>query len=57
MLLCSITFSWKIYVSISTHLTNYQMYVMHLDTALYVCGTGHHQGRHDKIQLYHNHLR
>jgi len=30
------------------------MYVMRLDTTLYACGTGHHQGRHLKIQMYHS---
>jgi hypothetical protein len=40
-----------------THLANYQMYVMPLDTTLYACGTGHRQGRHLKIQMYDNHRR
>jgi hypothetical protein len=40
-----------------THLTNYQMYVMRLDMTLYACGTGHRQGRHLKIQMYHNRRR
>jgi len=30
---------------------------MRIDMTLYVCGTGHHQGRHFKIQMYHFHRR
>ena len=37
-----------------THLINYPMYAMRLDTTLYTCGTGRHQGRHLNIQLYHS---
>jgi len=33
---------------------NYQMYAMRLDSTLYAYGTGRHQGRHLKIQLYHS---
>jgi len=37
------------------HIHQSSMYAMFLDGTLYACGTGHHQGCHLKIQLYHNH--